>query len=91
MKVIKGAIVLALFLGCSEAISVKSSSIESNWIPEEQTMLMLQKEPEYYDFEMKFLAKPKEDPNAPNAKDELELKLVGDQEKARKAIAQLEK
>ena len=40
---------------------------------------------------MKFLEQPKEDPSAPNAKDELELKLVGDQEKAKQAIAQLEK
>ena len=73
MKVIKGAIVLALFLGCSEAIAVKSSSIDSAWIPEENTMLMLQKEPEYYDFEMKFLAQPKPDPSAPNDDDKKEL------------------
>ena len=31
MKVIKGAIVLALFLGCSEAISVRSSSIDNEY------------------------------------------------------------
>ena len=77
MKVIKGAIVLALFLGCSEAINLKSSSIDSAWIPEEQTMLMLNKSPDYIDFEMKFLAPPKEDPAAPTAEDEKELKLVG--------------
>ena len=53
-------------------------------------MLMLNKEPEYIDFEMKFLAQPKPDPSAPNADDEKELKLVGDQEKAKQAIAQLE-
>ena len=77
MKVIKGAIVLALFLGCTDAIVVKSSSIDTAWIPEEQTMLML-KAPEYIDFEMKFLVPPKPDPNAPTVEDEQELKLVGD-------------
>ena len=31
MKVIKGAIVLALFLGCADAIVVKSSSIDNEY------------------------------------------------------------
>ena len=31
MKVIKGAIVLALFLGCTEAINLKSSSIDNEY------------------------------------------------------------
>jgi len=31
MKVIKGAIVIALFLGCTEAIAIKSSAIDNEY------------------------------------------------------------
>ena len=68
MKVIKFGIVLALFLGYSQAVAIKSSSIDKTWIPEEETMLQLQKS-EYMDFEMKWLEPKKEDPNAPSAED----------------------
>ena len=68
MKAIKFGIVLALFLGYTDAIAIKTSSIDNTWIPEEDTMLMLKKS-EYMDFEMKWLAPPKEDPNAPTEAD----------------------
>ena len=53
-------------------------------------MLQLQ-QPEYIDFEMKWLAQPKEDPAAPTSDDQKELGLVGSQEKSRQTIAKLEK
>ena len=53
MKVIKGAIVLALFLGQTSAIVSKSGSFDDVWIDREQVNVMMSHQPEYIDFEMK--------------------------------------
>ena len=87
MKVIKGAFVLALFLGYSEAIALKSSAIDSKWIPEEDTMVQLQ-QPEFIDYSSHWGEDQK--PDKAVTDDENELKLVGLQEKARQSITKVE-
>ena len=84
MKVIKGAIVLALFLGQTSAIVSKSRSHDDVFIDREQVQIMFKKQPDFMDFEMKDLPGQKQqDPKAQNDDDKQELSLVKKQEQAK--------